>query len=76
MEKITVLVDKTETNYCAAIEGLNGFVCTADTLNEIETEAKEGLEFHLEGMKEDNDPIPYEFIGKYELIFQYVWEKQ
>lgn len=72
MKKVTVLFGRTENNYAAYIEGLDGFVCTADTFAELKKEVQEGINFHLEGLREDNDPIPSEFNGEYEL--EYKWE--
>ena len=72
MKKVTVLFGRTENNYAAYIEGLDGFVCTADTFTELKKEVQEGINFHLEGLREDNDPIPSEFNGEYEL--EYKWE--
>jgi predicted RNase H-like HicB family nuclease len=42
----------------AETRGFDGFVCTASTPDQLKSEVKEGIEFHLEGLKEDNDPIP------------------
>jgi predicted RNase H-like HicB family nuclease len=72
MEKITVLFGRTGNNYAAYVEGLDGFVCTAETFDELKKEVQEGIEFHLEGLMEDNDPIPFAFTKEYELVFK--WE--
>jgi predicted RNase H-like HicB family nuclease len=72
MEKVSVIFGRSENNYAAYVEGLDGFVCTANTLDHLKSEVKEGIEFHLEGLKEDNDPIPALFQGEYELEFK--WE--
>ena len=45
-------------NYSAYAPDLPGCVATADTLEEIKRLMREGIEFHLEGMREDGDPIP------------------
>jgi len=46
------------SNYSAYVPDLPGCVATADTLEEIKQLMREGIEFHLEGMREDGDPIP------------------
>ncbi len=71
MDKVTVLVGKSDNNYAACVEGLEGFVCTAESFEELEQEVVSGIEFHLEGMREDNDPIPALFLDKYELVYKW-----
>ena len=46
------------SNYSAYVPDLPGCVATADTLEEIKQLMQEGIEFHLEGMREDGLPIP------------------
>lgn len=72
MEKVIVRIAKTENNYSAAVEGLDGFVCTAATFGELKQEVIDGIAFHLEGLREDGDPIPAPFDGEYEL--EYKWD--
>lgn len=72
MKKVVVLIGKSDNNYSACINGLDGFVCTADTFEELKKEVVAGLEFHLEGMREDGDTIPELFQGEYE--FTYKWD--
>lgn len=74
MNKVTVLIGKTENNYSAMVEELDGFVCTADTFDELKKEVTEGVSFHLEGLKEDNDPIPVVFQEEYNFIFKWSTE--
>lgn len=72
-EKVNILnaiIEKTDNNYCACIENLNGFVCTSDTLAGIKQEVREGLEFHLDGMIENNNPIPSQFKKPYKINFK------
>ncbi len=74
MKTVTVKVGITDNNYSAIVEELDGFVCTADTFPELKKEVAEGVEFHLEGMREDNDPIPEIFQGEFE--FKYKWSTE
>ena len=71
MDKVTVLVGKSDNNYAACVEGLEGFVCTSESFEELEQEVVSGIEFHLEGLREDNDPIPTVFQNKYELLYKW-----
>jgi predicted RNase H-like HicB family nuclease len=70
-KQVTVRVGKTDNNYAACVEGLDGFVCTADTFDELKKEVEAGIEFHLEGLREDGDPIPEIFKGEYTLDFKW-----
>lgn len=72
MEKVIARIAKTENNYAAAVDGLDGFVCTAETLEELKNEILEGIEFHLDGLREDGDPVPAPFAGDYEI--EYKWD--
>lgn len=71
MNKVVVLIGKSDNNYAACIEGLDGFVCTADTYDELKNEVEEGMQFHIEGMLEDNDTIPNVFKGNYEIVYKW-----
>ena len=46
------------SNYSAYVPDLPGCIATADSLEEIKRLMREGIEFHLEGMREDGTPIP------------------
>jgi len=46
------------SNYSAYVPDLPGCVSTGDTLEDVERNIREAIEFHLEGMREDGDPIP------------------
>lgn len=67
MAKIEILVDYTD-NYsaCPANENI-ACVTTGRTLDEVKRNMEEALHFHIDGMKEDGDPIPAEFEGEWEL---------
>jgi predicted RNase H-like HicB family nuclease len=69
--EVIVRVGKTENNYAAYVEGLDGFVCTADTFEELKEEVVSGIEFHIEGLREDNDPVPEPFNSKYSLVYKW-----
>lgn len=46
------------SNYSAWSPDLLGCVAVGDTLEEVETEMRSAIAFHLEGMAADGDPIP------------------
>ena len=56
--KYAVLYEKTATGYSAHVPDLPGCVAAGDTLEETEQLMREAIEMHLQGMREDGDPIP------------------
>ena len=53
--KYTVVIERTPNNYAAYVPGC---VTTAGTRGELLEEIREAIEFHIEGMREDGEPIP------------------
>lgn len=58
MNKYLVIVEDTETGYSAFSPDLPGCVAAGKTREEVERHMSEAIAFHLEGLKEDGDPIP------------------
>jgi predicted RNase H-like HicB family nuclease len=56
--RYAVVIEKAESNYSAYVPDLPGCVATGDTVEEIESEIREAIAFHLEGMREDGLPVP------------------
>jgi len=56
--KYAIVIEKAENNYSAYVPDLPGCVATGATLQEVESEIRQAIEFHLEGMREDGVPIP------------------
>ena len=69
--EIFVRIGRTDNNYAAYVEGLDGFVCTADSFEELQKEVKEGIEFHLVGLREDGDEVPEVFNSNYILVYKW-----
>jgi predicted RNase H-like HicB family nuclease len=46
------------SNYSAWSPDVPGCVATGDTLEEVESEMREAIAFHLEGLAEDDLPLP------------------
>lgn len=51
-------IEKAEGNFSAYVPDLPGCIATGATIGEIESQIREAIEFHLEGMREDGTPIP------------------
>jgi predicted RNase H-like HicB family nuclease len=54
----TVIIEKGPTSYGAYVPDLPGCVAVGATREEVEELIKGAIEMHLEGMREDGDPIP------------------
>jgi predicted RNase H-like HicB family nuclease len=53
-----VVMEKAEQNYSAYVPDLPGCVATGVTIKEVETEIRDAIAFHIEGMRADGDIIP------------------
>lgn len=56
--RYAIVIEKSENNYGAWAPDLPGCVAVGDTVEEVERLMREAIQFHLEGMREDGDPIP------------------
>ena len=56
--KYTVVIEKAPNNYAAYVPDLPGCVATASTPDALLEEIREAIEFHIEGMREDGEPVP------------------
>lgn len=53
-----IVIEKAENNYAAYAPDVPGCVATGATVEEVKQQMSEALEFHFEGLREDNEPIP------------------
>jgi predicted RNase H-like HicB family nuclease len=56
--RYAVVIEKGQRNYSAYVPDLPGCVAAGDTIEEIQREIQEAIEFHLEGLRADGLPIP------------------
>lgn len=56
--KYTVVIERAPDNYAAYVPDLPGCVATAGTRREVLKEIRGAMEFHIEGMREDGEPVP------------------
>ncbi len=56
--KYAVIFEKSATGYGAYVPDLPGCVAVGKTLKETQRLIREAIELHLQGMREDGDPIP------------------
>ena len=57
-KRYAVVIEKADHNYSAYVPDLPGCVSAGDTVEECRRNIQEAIELHLEGMREDGDPIP------------------
>jgi predicted RNase H-like HicB family nuclease len=56
--RYAIVIEKGEGNYSAYVPDLPGCVAASDTVEELEREIREAIEFHLEGLRADGVPAP------------------
>jgi predicted RNase H-like HicB family nuclease len=56
--RYAIVIEKAENNYSAYVPDLPGCVATGATVKEAEQAIREAIELHLDGIREDGDPIP------------------
>ena len=55
--RYAVVIEKAQGNFSAYVPDLPGCVATGATISEVESQVREAIEFHLDGMREDGIPI-------------------
>ncbi|MBK1654092.1 type II toxin-antitoxin system HicB family antitoxin [Allochromatium vinosum] len=56
--RYAIVIEKSESNFSAYVPDLPGCIATGATVAEVESEIREAIAFHLEGMREDGVPPP------------------
>ena len=56
--RYAVVIEKADGNYSAYVPDLPGCVATGATVKETEREIRDAIRFHIEGLKEDGQPVP------------------
>ena len=69
MMKYTVIYEQGPTSWGAYVPDLPGVITVGDSRDEVEGLIQEAIELHLEGMREEGQPIPapYSFAGVVEI---------
>lgn len=58
MRKYAIVIEHGEGNLSAYVPDLPGCITTGQTTEEIERNIREAIALHLEGLREDGEPIP------------------
>ena len=56
--RYAIVIEKAESNYCAYVPDLPGCVATGASIQQVEAEIREAIEFHIEGLREDGSLVP------------------
>ncbi len=56
--RYAVVIEKAPGNYSAYVPDLPGCIATGNTIEEVEREIREAIDFHLEGLRDAGQPIP------------------
>jgi predicted RNase H-like HicB family nuclease len=56
--KYLIVIEKTSTGYSAYSPDLLGCVSTGATIEEVEQNMQEAIEFHLDGLRQEGFPVP------------------
>ena len=58
MSKYLVIIEETSTGFSAFLPDLPGCVASGRDREEVEQRMRDGVAFHLEGLRESGDPVP------------------
>jgi predicted RNase H-like HicB family nuclease len=56
--KYAVVIEKGTTSYSAYVPGLPGCVAVGKTREEVVKLIQQATEFHIDGLREDGEPVP------------------
>ncbi len=56
--RYAIVIENAGSNFSAYVPDLPGCVATGATLDEAEQAIREAIAFHLDGLREDGQPIP------------------
>ena len=56
--RYAVVIEKAASNYSAYVPDLPGCVATGETVAAVETEIREAIRFHIEGLQADGIAVP------------------
>jgi predicted RNase H-like HicB family nuclease len=58
MSRYLIVIEETPTGFSAYSPDVAGCVATGATRPEVERNMHDALEFHLDGLREDGQPVP------------------
>ena len=58
MSRYLIIVEPTDTGFSAYSPDVPGCVATGPTREDVEREMRDAISFHLDGLREDGQPVP------------------
>lgn len=58
MSKYLIVIEETATGFSAYSPDIPGCVSASRTRDDVEQSMREAIEFHLDGIREDGQPLP------------------
>ena len=58
MTEYTIVIEDAGPNFSAYVLGLDGCIATGQSVEEVEDNMRDAIEFHLEGMRLHGDHLP------------------
>ena len=56
--RYAIVIENAGSNFSAYVPDLPGCIATGATVEEVEREIRDAIEFHIEGLREDGAPVP------------------
>ncbi len=56
--RYAIVIEQAAGNYSAYVPDLPGCIATGGTVEEVEAQIREAISFHLDGLREDGEPVP------------------
>jgi predicted RNase H-like HicB family nuclease len=56
--RYAIVIEKTKTGFSAYVPDLPGCIATGHSKAEVESEMRDAIRFHIDGLKEDGLPVP------------------
>ena len=57
--RYAIVIEKADGNYSAYVPDLPGCVATAATVKDTEREIRDAIRFHIDGLKQDGQPVDF-----------------
>lgn len=56
--RYAVVIERADANFSAYVPDLPGCIATGSTVAEVEELIREAIAFHLDGLRDDGEPVP------------------
>lgn len=58
MSRYLVIIEESSTGFSAFLPDIPGCIATGTTRSDVEDSMREGVAFHLQGLRESGEPVP------------------